>query len=325
MHEWQLNHIQPLETLLQIHAAADGLEPIFHVHGSFGDVYCQCAAIKEALLGVKSCCVVIDQRYSILAKTAFAGHNVRLVFADGGFVNQVLTRLNVLGRDHKLPRRLLPTLYPMVAECIHAGILSYSDFLRLMTGSEVSGCFVPIEADDLLHQEACHLLSMAGAPIGRSVIVCTDNNSQVEFPEAYWDAICNHLFSRGWMPCINDAGTLTKGRTEIVLSKPWPKVTVPPHLPISIVSAAGGFIGGTNGFCTIQALFNDKSNCVHLINAIHAAGGVIKDKSGTSIKLDRFLHSVTLKNESRGFLKEIYVFSPELDDEVKAMLDNQFR
>lgn len=313
-----------METLMQIHAAADGVEPIFHVHGSFGDMYCQCAAIKEALLSINSACVVIDQRFSTLASMAFAGKNVRLVFIDGGAANQVLTRLNILGKDHKFPRRLLPTLYPMVTECIHAGFLSYSDFLRLMTGSEERGHFAPIEVDDSWSQEACEMLSKAGAPIGRSVIICTDNNTQVEFPVTFWDAICNHLYRRGWTPCINDAGTLSKGYTEIALSQTWPKIAVPPHLPISIVSAAGGFIGGTNGFCTIQALFNDKPNCVHLINASHAADGMIKDKFGNLIDADRFLHSVAYKNETRGGVKEIYVTRPELDDEVKIILDSQF-
>ena len=179
MHEWQTPKLEPLALLQNILNHCLPNSTIFHVHGSFGDVYLQLAAIKECQINNRKVSIIIDERYSRLAQAA-ATPDAKIIFAPGEYVNTVLTKLGLLGRSKTLPIRLLSTLYPMIPELILDDQLQQSAFLRQMVWSEKVGPFAEIENYEVLREEADKIILEAGGKLGRSILISADNNTQRE-------------------------------------------------------------------------------------------------------------------------------------------------
>ena len=307
----------PLQFLNNILNAAGKSAKIFHIHGSFGDVYFQCSAIKEAQEKYQNICVIIDEKYKNLANDTFAEiPKVKIILFEGATAHKMFSQISILGNKHEFPVRLLPTIYPMVGESIATGLLSYTGFLRLLTESDKVGPLEKIEQQQINLKKAFQILAQANVPPGNTVLISADNNTQVEFSEEFWQQICEVIRSCGWVPCLNASGTFVPAR--ILAQSGLPKVVVPPNLAVSIPTAAGCYIGGTNGFSTIQALYNDRVEGIHLINGNFIQKNKISDKFGLNYKVELFFHKNMFKHEFLGLQKEILVQKNEVDDELAA-------
>jgi len=317
MTEWMFDIINPLQFLnIVLNAAGKGTK-IFHLHGSFGDVYFQCSAIKEAQDKYPNICVIIDEKYKDLANDAFAGTpKVKIILFDCATANKMFSQISILGNKHEFPVRLLPTVYPMVAESIGAGLLSYVGFLRLLTESDKVGPLEKIDQKEINLKKAFQILAQANVPPGNTVLISADNNTQSEFSEEFWLQICEVIRSCGWVPCLNASGTSVPAR--ILAQSGLPKVVVPPNLAVSIPTAAGCYIGGTNGFSTIQALYNDRVEGIHLINGLLIEDNKISDRFGNEFNVDLMFHKNTCKQQFLGLQKEILVQKNEVDDELAS-------
>ncbi len=321
MYEWAIEKVQPQNFLYQLISAFPSDDRLFHIHGSFGDVYLQIAVVRELINEGVNVGVVIDPKYQILAKNALEG-KARFVFLDGNLVNHQLNKLSLLGNYGRYPIRLLPTLYPMIPECIAEGALSQSDFIRIIAGSNSIGSFPKLENSEELQNQAKELLKISGAPIGRCVLISADNNTQPEFPEKLWHSICDFIVSKGWMPLINDSGNLTSTSSKLLSSFDWPKVKVPPHLAVSVTVAAGSYIVGSNGFGSTQALFNDGVTGVHIVNSIGQTGRYLHHKDGSRILASHCLNSNAFLTSFLGIQKELIVSDDNLNNELKGTLDD---
>jgi hypothetical protein len=102
----------------------------------------------------------------------------------------------------------------------------------------------------------------------------------------------------------------------------WPKIKIPPHLAVTIASLSGAYIGGTNGFSTIQALFNKNVVGMHLINGESKKGAYLRDKSGNQILIDQYFHKNAFADQFVGLQKEFLIQNPILDLELKLKIEN---
>jgi hypothetical protein len=291
MHEWELKNARSLQVFAAIIRAVPANFKCFHIYGSFGDVYLQCAAVAEILTQHDwAICVIIDESYAQLAKNTF-GDRVRIIHANGAVINAALSQFEILSLQKEMPIRMLPTIYPMIPECILKGKLRYEDFLRVVTGSDQCGSFPEIENAEQLQSEARKILNDAGLPVGKTALICADNNTQIELPEDYWKIVVRVLKRLGWTPCLNDSGTLRLGEASKLRQLELPRIKVPPHLAVTLPMVAGTYLAGNNGFATIQALFNRKTKGFHIINGFEERDGGIRDKGGNSIPTRLFFHS----------------------------------
>jgi hypothetical protein len=312
MHEWQTSKLDPLALLQSILNHCLPNSTIFHVHGSFGDVYLQLAAIKVS--------IIIDERYSQLAQVA-ATQDTKIIFAPGEYVNKLLTKLGLLGRSKTLPIRLLSTIYPMIPELILEDQLQQAAFLRQLVWSEKVGPFTKIENYDVLREEAEKIILEAGGKPGRSILVSADNNTQREFDENFWYTVCQKISSRGWTPILNSSGTLSNREPNILRSADLIKIKVPPHLATTIVTSCGGYITGTNGFATIQALFNHRTSGFHVINGDTFDGKYIYSKMGVRGASTVYPHATSYKHEFLGLMKESIIYNSKLTESDWSILD----
>jgi hypothetical protein len=318
MFEWQLTFAHPLQSLQGIVKACGDSDHIFHVHGSFGDVYLQIAVIKETLSSAESTAVIIDKRYAQLANNSI-GQQAKIILADGNQVNHLLSQLKILGHNKGIPTRLLPTLYPMIAECMSSGYLPMVDFLRVAAGSESIGALPAIETNSYSLQESKQLLEQAGLPIGKTAIICADNNTEIEFEDEFWIKVIEWITDRGWVACLNSAGTLNSDKPRRLVSLGLPNLNIPPHLPVSIATVAGTYFVGNNGFATIQALFNRSAIGFHLFRGDLKKNGFITAKHGKRSKAS--LHSESFANQFLNIQKEFEVIDSDSLPNLKSEID----
>ena len=297
MFEWQIKY-NNLDNFTKIQRVLPINESSFHVYGSFGDVYIQIAVLKELLEEKKEKFnVIIEEKYANLVNNAL-GQNIGKYYADGG-VNQLFNEIGLLGKTGNLPIRLLPTLYPGCSELIMAKRLYYSDFLRGIIGVEKKGYFSKIEDNDKLSIEAEQIIKAAGCEPGKTILLSLDNNTQKELTEEFWMRIIKNIAKQNKHILLNNSGTLSYKSASMLSELNIPKINVPPELAIALPTIAGGYIGGTNGFSTIQALFNDNIKGVHFINSIECTENRITDKFGNKFDPEVLYHSKTWKETFR--------------------------
>jgi hypothetical protein len=320
MYEWELEKAQPLQFLLNVSKSSLKESKIYHVHGSFGDVYTQCSVVNEVANQNQPVTVLIDAKYAKLI-SLIKSPNLLALLVDSNQVHYLLNRLGLIGNAGNYPIRLLPTIYPMVAECMLEGLLQHGDFLRITAGSKAAGHFLKLESEQDLVLEAKELFRKADAPEDRSILISADNNTQIEFSDKFWNDVCQYIYSRGWTPLINNSGTITQNKGKILENSKWPKINVPPHLATTMPKVSGSYIGGTNGFSTIQALFNDKVKGLHLINGGGASGDYLLDKAGNKIKVEIYFHQNSFCKEFLGLQKEVLLDSEEITLNLKKEID----
>lgn len=289
-------------------------DAIFQVHGSFGDVYMQLSVLSELIDRGASFAILIDDKYKRLAMTAL-GDRAQILFVNQPHLNAILNRQRVLGFSKNLPIRLLPTLYPMVAELIVSGLLKYSDFLRFLIHREVkqTGPFREIEGDDERIEAREHISKLGLCP-GKTLLVSPVNNTQLPIPNRVLLHAVSIARDCGWDICINTAASRSDLR---VLAAEAPEVVffdVPAHLPVSFATACGFYVVGNNGFATIQALFNSECEGLHLINGFDAVDGLIKDQAGNRVEVSRFPHAVMFRDQFLGVQIEHVLQNPDSFD-----------
>jgi len=295
MYEWETTH-ESLRIMEGILSITRTVNESYHVYGSFGDVYIQIAVIKEKYQvdhfqnpNIKIC-IFISPNFEQIVTSTFPGDpNVRLCPVDNAVLNMVFNNLKLLGRHKNFPIRLLTTLYPVMAELMLDGKILYLDFLRKLVGSPHSGPITPIESFTHL-SEAHKILSENNVAIGRTVLICADNNSHAEFPEDIWIEIIKMVQSCGWDVCINDSGTLVNKEAKNLrifgIANDIKFIKIPPHLPISMTRLMGSYISGSNGFVTIQAYMGGDTVGMHLINCLESPDGHVKMPGGYYLPLD---------------------------------------
>jgi len=224
----------------------------------------------------------------------------------------VFNNINLLGRHENYPIRLLPTLYPLIAELINSGKLLYLDFMRNLIGSNCIGKIGAIES--AIHEdEARKILIDNDIRLGKTVLICADNNSQATFSEEVWVEIINTVTHSGWDVCINDSGNLTSD--ERILLKGYHAdqnikfLKIPPYLPISLTRLMGSYIGGSNGFITICAHFAESTRGLHLINCLDSENGFNKTPGGELIPIDCYFSRNSARGCEQGIQIEIPIFT----------------
>lgn len=292
MFEWTNAAVVPLKILADLQEKTLPGGKTFVITGSFGDVYVQSAILREANPSSTSHTVVIDPDYKEFAQMIF-GADFQILTTNTNNLRSLLCKIGALGHADHLPILLLPTLYPMIAECIHNNSLNYCDFVRLLIKSEFKGKINPLEDNQNSRVYAQKILEKPGGIVGRSVIVCPNNNTNVPFSENFWDDVCKTIAEHGWVPIINHAGI----NSASGICQAWPSVSVPPQLAITVTTIAGAYISGTNGFSTIQAIFNQQTAGLHFINATHLRGNYIADNFGNAHRYDIFFHQHLWKNQ----------------------------
>lgn len=298
--EYSAQQYADFETLFEISRHVGRKDVIFSVHGSFGDVYTQLAVLAELVDRGVSFAILVDEKYKQLALIALRG-GAQIVFVNQVFLNNVLTRKQVLGFSESLPVRLLPTLYPVIPELMLSGLLEYSDFLRFLVHREmrVTGAFRTIEGDAERHEALRHLHDLNLRP-GRTLLISPFNNTQAPLSVSVILQIISLAQAQGWDVCINNAASRVDLTELYYEARNVVYFSVPPHLAVSFASSCGSYVVGNNGFATIQALFNNSVRGVHLINPCSDQEDYIKDQAGNFIEKTRFFHANTFKNEFLG-------------------------
>lgn len=286
-------------------------DAIFQVHGSFGDVYIQLSVLKELIDRGASFAILIDEKYQRLAMTALGGR-AQILFVNQPHLNMILNRQRVLGFSKDLPIRLLPTLYPMVAELMVSGLLKYSDFLRFLIHREVkqTGPFREIEGEGERIEARAQLESLRLRP-GKTILISPFNNTQAPTPTKVLGHIIDIARAIGWDICVNTAASKIDFKSLYASHEDLVFFDVPAHIPVSFASLCGCYVGGTNGFSTIQALFNRDCRGIHIINAFDSAKGELKDQMGNQHSTKMFYHSVTFSEEFIGVQLEHQLASGE--------------
>ena len=315
MFEWQTNHIADLDNFTKIMRVLPASESTYHVHGSFGDVYIQLSALKELVEEKDEAFhILIDGKYSVLASQAL-GNKIGKLYSNGNAINNLFNKIGLIGKMKNLPIRLLPTLYPGCSELILTKRLTYSDFLRGIIGSNKKGFFSKIEDIEKLKKQAENIIVNAGCIPNKTVILSLDNNSQKELPADFWMSIVDLIKKAGLKVLLNDSGTLSYIGANLLSNTNLPRVKVEPNLAVTIPSVAGGYLGGTNGFSTIQALFNDLVPGVHFLNSTESQNYKVIDKFGNEFPENILFHSETFSEEFRNHQIEVLV-TRKMDSKV---------
>lgn len=294
----------------------------FHVHGSFGDVYLQLSVLTELLQDGAAINIIIDKNYQQLTNLALSKwpDQVTLLFAPGGVVNKILTDIDLLGKSKNFPIRLLPTLYPMVPNCIYDGALQYVDFTRLLAGSGFKGKLTPLECHERNIREAEETIIQSGGKIGSSMIICPHNNTHEEFKKEFWLNIIEVVKNTGWTPLINSGGAIKSKVISYLASHGCKMINIPPHLVVTVTAAAGSYTTGVNGYSTIQALFNDRAGGFNLIKNERSMEGKIVDKCLEGANPQIMSHSYSFREQDLGLQKDIMVS----DQDSFEIFTNQF-
>ena len=170
----------------------------------------------------------------------------------------------------------MPTLYPEIAELILNADLNYINFLAHLIGIKKPIELISIEPkDDKNHIENYFISN--NLPIGKTVIICPDNNTHKEFSNEIWLDIINIINECRLIPCINNSGTLNLENSFLSKIDGVHKIKIKPQNIVTTCEVAGSYIGGTNGFITVQSLFNKSSPGIHLIN-LNEENKFVKDK-----------------------------------------------
>ena len=336
MYEWAGQHdgLKIMDSFLAVTRTVDNS---YHVCGSFGDIYIQIALIKEKYLSDKlknvdqRICIFISPKFQQLVEFNFKDDaaNVIVWLIESNLASTIFNKVNLIGKHKNFPLRLLPTVYPMIAELIMSGKLLYIDFMRQLIGSNCVGKMAGLESSAHL-AEAHRILNQNQLSIGKTVLICADNNTHTEFPEEFWFEIIKIISSCGWDICLNDSGTLHSNDTKYLKQlrgiNRMKFIKIPPHLPTSMVTLMGSYIGGSNGFITVQACFSSSTVGMHLINCLDAENGVVKTPGGESIEINNIYSRNNYRSVDLGLQIEIPVFSlndiPYLDIEIKGMLSS---
>lgn len=324
MLEWQINKIR-LENFVNIMKLIPNKNHTYHVYGSFGDIYLQLSALKELLDEKKEIFnILIDQKYENLANEAL-GLSITKYYTTGGNVNNLFNDLGIVGKTGNLPIRLLPTIYPGCAELILAERLYYSDFLRGIIGSSRVGVFSKIENIDNQKSKTQEIIRSSGCEPGNTLLLSVDNNTQKEFSEDFWMFIINLIKKHDVSILLNDSGTLSYESANLLSSTDLPRIKIPPELAVAIPSIAGGYIGGTNGFSAIQAIFNDNVCGLHFINALESSTGKIKDKFENEYNENSLFHANSWKEAFRNKQTEILIKKNTKEIEIENLLNKYIK
>jgi hypothetical protein len=221
---------------------------------------------------------------------------------------------------------MMATLYPFVNDLIKSGSLAYLDFLRVMAKSESIGAMEPMETSGWHRDSAMQLLAEADVPVGKTVLLSCDNNTQIEFSETFWLEVAALVRNAGLIPCLNASGTSRSNHQPVLLREVdyLKKIVVPPHLAVSVAAACGFYIGGTNGFTGIQCLFNEPAKGLHLINCTESQAGVAKEKGGGENPIYLLHQSYFFRGLGRGRLKEIEVYTNSVPREAADFISQGF-
>ncbi|NDH69031.1 MAG: hypothetical protein EBY22_14230 [Gammaproteobacteria bacterium] len=335
MHEWAGQH-EPLRIISEILSTTRSFNKVYHCYGSFGDIYIQISLIKEKYVQETianpnySIGVFISPVYQQCVTSAFQGNpNVSVWPINDSVLNHVFNRLNLLGNHNSFPVRLLPTVYPYMPELILSGKLLYMDFMRTLIGSQSVGRIAAVESDVHLN-EARKILNESKINIGKTILICPENNTHTEFHEDIWIEVIKSVRNCGWDVCINDSGT--KGHNDAKKLKDFgikngiKFLKIPPHMPVSMVKLMGSYIGGTNGFVSIQAYFSAEVIGMHLINCLESVDGFIKTPGGVKMDINTLYHC----NNSRGCIYDLQIEVPIyttddlklVDQRITSMLQN---
>jgi hypothetical protein len=291
MYEWQLSRITTFKQLASFYEENKirGLL-CFHVHGSFGDIYLQLSHLKyRASRAGAPFAVLIDPHYINLARRAIPSNSM-VIAVQSLTLNALLTDLGLLGKgDGSFPTRLLPTLYPLIAELVTRGALHYTTFLEFLIDIQPIDKLPSLESE-VEHAWARNYVEALGLPVGSSVLICADNNSQKELSAEFWNNIINVIRRLGLTPCLNDSGSTGKSQSRTVTRQDIIRIKVDPDKAISIVSACGFYVGGTNGFIGIQSIFNSNAKGINFINAIGSDGKEILDRGGEKVPIRAFYY-----------------------------------
>ena len=313
MFEWEAryNYLSLLNQILSITREANDT---YHIRGSFGDVYMQLGIIKEKFLielnlnNDYKICVLIAQKYTKLVASAFNYSNqVKCIFIEDLLANEILDKINLIGKIDKFPLRLLPTIYPYIPELIYAGKLLQIDFMKFVVGVKSQGPLFSLE-DDLSRKEAHSYLVENNISIGNTVLISADTNTNIEFPIYIWEKIITFINKLGWNVCINDSGNLHNSKSNLITNNNLKFLKIPPHLPVSISELMGAYIAGSNGFMTILSLFGENVKGVHLINALNSSNGHIKDKFGNLVPVEILYANNSCQGSIRNQQLEIPIF-----------------
>lgn len=309
MIQWEYqNRLAMVQQFRHLASFCEGYDRAYHVHGSFGDIYCQLSAIRESLHDSpanESVLVLVDPRYTSLTIDALDGFNYEFRAIDANGLNILLTQNGILGLFEKLPVRMLPSLYPIIPELISRNLLNYIDFFRFLAKSNRSGPLEYIEKD----HEPFIFSSQITKP-GKSVIICPDTATHRQFSPSLWEVILTELYRMGLTPILN----VSSGQGSILrnIVEKFPEieqVVVRPEIAVSLTKYAGFYLGGSIGFLTVQSFFNRQSYGVHLINAIDSPAGYSRDSNGN-------LYSLSQLSWQTGFPKQFV--GRQLDIEVRS-------
>lgn len=279
MFEWEIvnNSTSNMNRIIQLLVNTE----VVYIHGSFGDVYLQTALVAEYNRNEeKRYAIMIDEKYKQFCEKLIK-NSTQIFFINGNQILNVLSENKIFGKVHGLPTRLLPTVYPYIAEAISLGKLSYIDFLRIVLKNKNNGKIEALEkynAKELI-LEAKKIIEKENLNVGKTILLSCENNTHQEFEDELWLKIIEIIKSKGLEPCLNASGTLL-GKYQKLRNSQIKRIEVPPYLITSIVDVCGGYIVGTNGFQTIQGLFNEKTMGIHLINNYNGIGVDVEDKFG---------------------------------------------
>jgi hypothetical protein len=310
MFEWHSGRTQHLKLINELMRCIPNNQKCFHVHGSFGDVYFQLSALKEIAVQGEQFVIAVDSKYELLAALAFENTTTKAVFLDSAALNYALNSVGIFGVGPGYPIRLLPTVYPMVPEALLNGLMGYIKFLRLLVGSTLMGPMRSLEVNKRLWDEAAQEVRAAGLTPGKTIIVCADNNTQLELGDSSWERVISTVQKKGWNVVLNDSGNLSRTGALKLTYLNLPRIKVKPHLAVALPSILGGYVCGTNGFATIQAFFNGNVRGTHFINGDAVIDGVAVDKFNCRYPVKMAFHQKSNPDEFLGLQEElIYDFS----------------
>jgi hypothetical protein len=283
----------------------------FHFSGSLGDIYWQCSLVKECLSennkysSADKIGIIIAENYKELILQTFREfNNINLIFINSAIISDLMNYFNINGLIDKFPIRLLPTAYSLIPNLLLSGKLQYADFIRELIGSDTTGHFQEIEDANSLEQ-ARNIIIQNDIQIGRTVLICADNNTHLEISDEYWDKIFRKINELGWDICINSSGNLINNNQIKLKQFKYKTLKVPPQLVISITRLLGSYIGGTNGFISLQATFNSYTKGIHIINSIGNYSNIIKDKSNNNYNVKYCFQENFFKEQFKFLQREI--------------------
>ena len=295
MYEWEINtrELSNLRAILDHCLAGDDT---FQLHGSYGDIYIQAACVYEKIIKEnKKYNIFIDQRYGGLLKK-HEKKGCRILLISGNEVNRLFNKYEILGNKINLPIRMLPTIYPMIPELIADGLLDYNEFVRKLVDLQPKQKYIGIE-DEEDFEIAKTLLIEKKIKLNKTILFSLDNNTHNEIIEEDALKLTKYFNNNGWDILINDSGSIGNLSTKYnELKKKYKSIKVPPELSVSIVKNCGLYIGGSNGFTTIQGLFN-KTPGVHILgDGIHFEGKYLIDKFQNKVDIQSCKLSEASKN-----------------------------